>query len=151
MARIQCNYCPFSQYRTILPTLYSMLWNWRLFKARPCVCFSLSCSLPFAFYQFSFRVFLCMGVYIVGQGTSNWQGHINSITALHLPAFFITILTTVCKNITLPIVDLFQHCSCITRTRVTQCILFVVRYIRVVCHGEGYWRFDRFSALFYPS
>ena len=55
-----------SQYRsgTILPTTYSMVWDWRVSRAGPMLFIGKSCSIPtIVFYYFPFIFFLSIGWY----------------------------------------------------------------------------------------
>ena len=71
---------------TILVTPYSMVWNWRISRARTMPSYCPSCSLPFCPNCFPFIFFYSMGWYC-GAGVFGLIGRQSHSPSLSLPTF----------------------------------------------------------------
>ena len=79
---------------TILPTMYSMVWDWQDLRSGPMLFYwpKLAPLLSSAVISFT-SFFLC--IFIVGPGSSDWLGDNRSLPALHCRPFIILkIITT---------------------------------------------------------
>ena len=73
---------------TILLTPYSMVWDWRVWRAGQCFFIGLSCSIPtIVFYYFSLLFFLSKGWHC-GAGVFRLIGWISLSLSLALPNYF---------------------------------------------------------------
>ena len=78
---------------TILLTLYSMVWDWRVSRAEPVLFYWPKLLYPY----YNFLLFIpfssfCLLVGFVGLGSSDWWGVYHSLSAVHCRPFIITII-----------------------------------------------------------
>ena len=97
---------------TIMLTLYSMVWDWRVSRTGQCLFIGLSFYIHFCLLLFNF--FFCLYVVIVGLGSLDWQGVDHSLPAFH-DRHLLLIIVTVNVIFCILVLKLWRFLHCLLR------------------------------------